>query len=297
MTTYAKRLLMKRIASLFFLVFLAVSQLFAQAPKSSLLWEISGNSLQKPSYIFGTMHLMCKEDFAISEILLNKFKSTQQLYCEVKIDEPGLQQQFALKMTLKDKTMQSFFTDADYKQVSDSFQKITGIPFAMFNKFKPFMTMGILTLKILPCTNKIQPETEFIQLAKANKLPLYGLETIDDEIMAIDKQPLDSQVNGLKQMLLHFDSIKTGMEKMIATYKRRNIDSLYSFITESSQKEGNNFEKDIVITRNKNWMPVIAAAIKQKATFFAVGAGHMGGNEGILNLLRTQGYKVTPVKF
>jgi uncharacterized protein YbaP (TraB family) len=97
MTTYAKRLLMKRISSLFFLGFLGFSQLFAQAPKSSLLWKISGNGLQAPSYIFGTSHIMCKEDFTITPILKSSLRSTKQFYGELKMDDPTMQMQMMKK--------------------------------------------------------------------------------------------------------------------------------------------------------------------------------------------------------
>ncbi|MES2329552.1 MAG: TraB/GumN family protein [Bacteroidota bacterium] len=286
---------MKKTASLLFLLFATITQLFSQAPKSSLLWAISGNDLQKPSYIFGTFHIMCKEDFSISPILKSKLRATKQFYGELKMDDPSMQQQLALKMAMKGQTMQSLLDAKEYKEVSDSFQRITGLPFMLFNNFKPFMTLSVLTIKSISCSDIVQPETEFVSLAKENKLPILGLETIDDEMHAIDKQPLDSQVNSLKQMILNFDSIKTETKKMIAVYNKRNIDSIYRFASGSGMD--GNFERDFVITRNKNWMPVIKKAMKEKETFFAVGAGHLGGKEGLLNLLRTQGYKVTPVKF
>ncbi len=295
MTTYAKRFLMKRIAPLFFLLFTGISQLFAQAPKSSLLWEISGNGLANPSYIFGTFHIMCKADFSISDVLANKIRSSKQFYGELKMDDPTIQQQMAMKMMMKDQTIQSLMNKEDYRLVSDSFQKIVGMPFSLFNNFKPFMSLSLIAINSVSCEEKVQPETEFVKLATENKLPILGLETIDDELNAIDKQPLDSQVNSLKQMVLNFDSTKTAMKQMIAVYKGRNIDSIYQFISRSG--DGGEFEKDLVTDRNKNWVLVIKKAMTEKASFFAVGAGHLGGQDGLLNLLRKQGYRVTPVKF
>jgi uncharacterized protein YbaP (TraB family) len=297
MTTYAKKHLMKRIVSLFFLLFLSVSQLFSQVPKSSLLWQISGNGLKQPSYLFGTFHMICRQDFEISDVLKNKFRSTKQFYAEVKIDDPTLRDQLTAQMAMNGKTIRSFMTEVEYRQVSDSFRKITGIPFTMFNNFKPFMSMGVLTLGSLPCEDKIRPEFEFVKLANEYHLPILGLETVEDEVSALNKQPLDSQVNSLKESILHFDSIKTIMKQLISIYKTRDIDSVYRFMSSRTTVITDDFVNDLVIARNKNWLPVITKAVKEKPSFFAVGAGHLGGKEGVISLLRTQGYKVTPVQF
>ncbi|MEO8174928.1 MAG: TraB/GumN family protein [Sediminibacterium sp.] len=292
---------MKRITSLFFLAFLSLPQLFAQAPTSSLLWKISGNGLQAPSYLFGTSHIMCKDDFTITPILRSSLLSTKQFYGELKMDDPTMQMQMMKEMIMKDKTLESFMTAEEYEKVNIAFQKITGMPITMFKQFKPFMSLSVLYLAMATCTEKVQPETEFMQIAKDGKLPILGLETVAEQMKAIDKFPIDSQVVELKKMVLNFDSVKAEMQKMNDFYKTRDIDSIYHFIVTGGSAAGTglgpNMEKDLIITRNNNWLPLIKKAITAKSTFFAVGAGHLGGKTGVVNLLRTEGYKVTPVKF
>lgn len=267
----------------------------AQSKKSSLLWEISGNELQNPSYLFGTFHMMCKADFPVSDILINKIKSSKQFYGELKMDDPNLQSQLMLKMMMAGKTLESLMSAEEYKKVSENFQAITGMPIAGFNNFKPFIPLSFLAIQSISCGDKIQPETEFVEIAKANHLPIRGLETIDDQMEAIDKQPLDSQVNSLKQMVLNFDSVKNVMAEMITIYKQRDVDSLYAFMKRSGADDA--FEQDLLIKRNKNWIPVIMKAMAANPSFFAVGAGHLAGEEGVISLLRKQGYTVTPVKY
>jgi uncharacterized protein YbaP (TraB family) len=288
--------LMKKTVAFLVILAAGISQLFGQAPKSSLLWEVSGNGLKAPSYVFGTFHMICKSDFTISEALKNKIKSTQQFYGELNMGElSAMQVQMAMKMLMKDKTIESMMTAEEYRKMSEAFLKETNMPFTMFNKFKPFMGQSVLAMSMIDCDDKIQPETEFAKIATENKITVLGLETIDDELNAIDKIPIDSQVNDLKSMLLHFDSAKLEMKQMLALYKKRNIDSLYAFIAKSMT--GSSTERELLITRNKNWFPVIVKAMTEKSSFFAVGAGHLGGTTGVLNLLRKQGYKVTPVTF
>jgi len=76
-------------------------QSIAQRDKSNtLLWEISGNGLQQPSYLFGTIHMICKEDFHISEIVKQKFNSSKQVYLELDMDDPQLQVTMMQQMQL-----------------------------------------------------------------------------------------------------------------------------------------------------------------------------------------------------
>ena len=293
--TYAKKTFMPKACYFLILWLFTGFTAEAQSKNTSLLWEISGNGLQNPSYLFGTFHIMCKADFPVSDILIHKIKSSRQFYGELKMDDPNLQSQMMLKMMMAGKTLQSLMSEAEYKTVSENFQAIMGMPISAFNNFKPFMALSLLAIQSISCLEKVQPETEFVQIAKANNLSIMGLETIDDQMNAIDKQPLDSQVNALKQSVLNFDSVKNVMAEMINIYKQRDIDSLYSFMKRSGADDV--FEQDLLIKRNKNWIPVIIKAIAINPSFFAVGAGHLAGSEGLISLLRKQGYTVTPVKY
>lgn len=271
------------------------AQVVAQAPKSSLLWQVSGKGISSPSYLFGTFHIMCKDDFKMSETLKSKIKNSRQFFGELKMDDPQLQMQMAMSMIMKDKTIESMMTPDDFKKMSDAFQKVTNMPFTIFNRMKPFMSESLVTINLIECDNKVQPETEFMNLAKRANIPVLGLETVEDELAAIDKTPLDSQVHALKETLLNLDSSRIEMAKIISLYKKGNVDSLYGYVNKSAKND--RFENDLLITRNKNWLPVIEKAIKEKPSFFAVGAGHLGGPKGVLALLRKRGYKVTPVKY
>jgi uncharacterized protein YbaP (TraB family) len=56
------------------------------------------------------------------------------------------------------------------------------------------------------------------------------------------------------------------------------------------------YEDLLLVTRNKNWIPVMGEMMKTQPVFFAVGAGHLGGKNGVIALLRQEGYTVVPVK-
>jgi uncharacterized protein YbaP (TraB family) len=285
---------MKRFFWLWFCLF-PVLQSNAQAPRSSLLWEVSGNGLKQPSYLFGTFHLLCRSDFPISDALKQKIESSEQFYGELAMDDPTLQMQLAMKMMMTDKTLASLMGAADFEKANASFQKIAGMPLSVFNNFKPFAALSMLTIKTIDCEDQLQPETEFAQLAKTKNIPILGLETVEEQVDVLNSEPLDSQITELKQILLNFDSVKQVMTEITRVYKTRNIDTLIQFMR--SKGADSDFEQNLVIKRNHKWIPLIEKAMVLKPSFFAVGAGHLGGEEGVIALLKKKGYTVKPVLF
>lgn len=278
------------------LVFILPTTTRAQnEPASSLLWKISGKDLKQPSYLFGTFHIMCKADFTISKLLEEKIKQVQQFYSELDMDDPGMQMGIMMKMRLQETSLDKLLGEKDYKAVSDSFQRITGMPFQFFNQFSPFMPLSMLAINSIACDDRIQPETEFMKIAQKNHLPILGLETVEDQLKAINTQPLDSQILALKNTVLKYDSVQQMMTKMIRVYKENNTEKIYRFIMDNGGTS--DFETALLATRNKNWIPVIQKAIAEKPSFFAVGAGHLGGNQGVIALLKEQGYTLTPVLY
>lgn len=267
----------------------------AQDTTSSLLWEIRGKGIDQPSYLFGTFHILCKEDFSITASMEAKLKACRQFYGELKMDDPGLQAALMQTIALKGTTLEQLITKEEYPKVSLHFQQITGMPMMMFNNAKPFLCLSMLALKTISCGEQVQPETAFTSLAQKLNLSIKGLETVKDQMEAIDSEPLDSQVASLKKMILNFDSVRQVTADMIAMYKKRNTDSLYAFMQNNGMDD--RFEIALLQRRNEKWVPIIEATAKEAPAFFAVGAGHLGGPHGLINLLRKKGYTLSPVRY
>lgn len=276
------------------LALLLAPALYAQQP-SSLLWKVSGNGLQQPSYLFGTFHILCKADFPVSAGLENTLKTCTRFYSEINLDEPDLQLQLLSKMTLTGKSIQQLVGDTAYNRISPQFQSITGMPMSMLNHFKPFLHLSLLAQKAISCSDQVQPETELMKLAQHYRMNVQGLETINDQIEAIDKEPLDSQLHSLVKTVQNFDSVQQVMSKLVAVYKLRDIDSIYRFMKAAGMNE--DFTTDMITKRNEKWVPLMQQAMLGRPCFFAVGAGHLGGTEGVIRLLRKRGYRLTPINF
>ena len=131
-------------------------------------------------------------------------------------------------------------------------------------------------------------ENKLNKLASKNKMKTMGLETIDEQISIVNKISIEDQV----EMFLgtrDYDIIDE-YNRLLKAYKQQDISSLYELSKETD--EFADFEQDFLITRNKNWVPEIEKFINHQSTFIAVGALHLGGPEGVINLLREKGYTV-----
>lgn len=266
----------------------------AQKTTQSLLWEIRGNGLKTPSYLFGTSHIICASDFSFTPILSEKIKSSKKLFLEIDLSQPNIQQEMMLMMQLDGTTLDKLI-GSDFETINTNFQKITGASLKLFNQFKPFLGVSMLTLKTVPCTDFIQPETVFMKSAQEAGIPVGGLETISDQVAAINAQPLSDQITEFKKMVSNFDSVKLQMNELIKVYKQNDVERIYQFMQEQQMTDA--FEQNMLIKRNKNWIPSIIHSIQIQPSFFAVGAAHLGGKEGVIALLKEKGYQLTPVKY
>lgn len=263
--------------------------------ETSLLWEISGKNLKQPSYLFGTVHLICKEDFFLPEVVRTKFSAAEEVFLELDMDDPAMMMKMMSLMQLpKGQTIKKLFGDSAFAAFDKKYQKITGMSAALFNTFKPLMLMSMLTEKSLSCSGRESYEQTFIAMAAKEKKDIKGLEKIEDQIAVFDGIPDSVEIANLQTMVADFDKSIEEFKKLITVYKTQDVEALFNF-TEASP-ELMEAQNELLVKRNNNWIPVMQNNMETKSCFFAVGAAHLGGDIGVINLLRKQGYTVKPVK-
>lgn len=284
------------------LLFLSVPNVQAQTVKtaasSGLLYEISGKNLKKPSYLFGTIHLMCEKDMFPAEKLKGYINQTEQMMLELDLDDPVVMQKATKGLMLSDgKTMKTYLKPEEYTKVDELFKNYLGVSFDSFQTFKPVVA-GVVLLtspKVIGCQPPAAYDSFLAQTAAANKMPLLGLETVEAELAALDSQPFDKQIEGLNKMAANPEKGFGDFKSLYQIYLSQNSDKIFELIVGQLKAEGMSQEK-LLDERNTNWIPVIEKNIRVAPSFIGVGAGHLGGKKGVVNLLRAKGYKLTPVK-
>jgi uncharacterized protein len=284
---------MKRIALALIAVVGCVVNVNAQVPmEKTLLWEVSGKGITKPSYLFGTIHLMCPSELKMPEVVRQKFSTAKQLFLEIDMDDPNLMKEMMLGMQMSDSSTIEGLMGSKFDSVNTIFQSKTGFSLKMMNSAKPFLLMSMIYPSLLGC----QPqswEDAFQKMAKQNAVEIKGLEKIQDQISVFEKIPYKVQSDMLAKMLQNLDSSKIAFNEMLDVYKSKDINKLHEITTKD--EDFGEYEGTLLNDRNHNWIPVIGEQAKKMPTFFAFGAGHMGGENGVINLLRKAGFTVKPV--
>ncbi len=280
-------------------LFIAVIALFAfagnaQKLDNSLLWKISGNGLSAPSYLYGTVHITC--DATPCKKVQAALDATQQLYLELDMDDPGMQAQMMGGIMMKDGvTMTSLITPEELTLLNDFLKANLSAPVAVVDKYKPFLISAMLMPKMLDCPTQ-SVEQSLMEISKQQNEEIFGLETFAEQFAVFDAIPYkDQMADLLKSAKDNMAADKAEYAKMMAAYNAQDLNGLMLFMKESDTKMAA-YTDILLVNRNRNWIPKIEMTAKEKPTFFGVGAAHLAGDEGVINLLRKKGYKVEAVK-
>lgn len=260
---------------------------------NSMLWKIEGNGIEKPSYLFGTIHMLCASDFEIREKVSKAFSSTSSLVLEVNTTDPK-ELEAGQKMMQSETTLSSRLDDAGRKEANDILTSQIGITLAQAEHISPSGLLSIAIVGAMKCppTEMKFYEGEFTAMAKEQNKTVSGLETIDSQANVIEKAYSLAEILKQIKMKPEYGQVLADMAHF---HKEENLPELYNTIKDKRFMDAN-AENLMLTERNKAWVKKIPAIVKKESTFFAVGAGHLYGKTGVIELLRQQGYKVTPVK-
>ena len=283
-----------RYVILFFTLFISLFS-NAQELEKSLLWKISGNGLKKPSYLFGTIHLTC--DTSLDANTLNALETTEQLYLELDMDDKSIQMKLMKLMMMKDGAkLSTLLSPEDFKILDEFMKKNLNMSAKLFDSFKPFMISSMLFPKMLDCKSQ-SVESELMKITKEQNEEIFGLEKAEDQMKVFDEISYQDQADELlKTVKDNLEKNKKEFQEMITIYQNKDIEGMLKMMSDSDNKITSENQDILLNDRNKKWIPIMIKIMKDKPTFFGVGAGHLAGEEGVIKLLRKKGYKVEAVQ-
>lgn len=275
-------------------IFCLVAIVPLQAQKG-LLWKISGNGLKGPSYLYGTIPLICPDEFKVTGATKQAMAKTGQLVLELDMDDPTMMAAMQkVSMNEEGKNISNEMTEEQKAVVNAFFQKHYGADLSQFGIMKPFALMSMMLLKSMDCAQPASYEAAFVQEAKKENKEVFGLETVEFQMGIFDKAPMEEQISWLVEYANDEEAMKKEFDQLVEAYKERDLDKLHGIIISSPEMES--MLETLLYNRNKNWIHKIADYAHEKPTFFAVGAGHLASGKGVIALLKKEGYKVKAVE-
>ena len=267
---------------------------------AQILWQITGNGINEPSYILGTHHYC---DGVMTDSIpgyQSAFETVKQVYGEVSFkdltspnaDDINLMRSY-MTMAAGEK-LSDLYSPRKIKALNKQLSNVLGTTVERLNALKP-MTVATNIQNIILSQNVNTPQIpiDLFVLTSAHKCgkESYGLETLKFQLETLYGTSLKEQANDLIK-LLNDKHIVEKTQSLSDAYNAQDLQRIWKlFKDDLSKKE---YER-IVKKRNFNWMPVIESAINTQSTMFVVGAGHLPGKYGLINLLRLSGYVVEPV--
>lgn len=270
-----------------------------QEKYNSLFWEISGNGITEPSYLYGTMHTQDERVFQFKEGVMDAFKHAEIYAMELNmdsVDQVALLSKLTMDSTYSLKTL---LTEDEYTIVSDFFRDSLGQALFMFEKMQPLFTAQMVAIRDLEAQQTDALDIYFFKAAKKQKKQTIGLEKTMEQIDAFSAIPYELQAKGLVDAVKNYGKEgEEDMDAMMKYYVEGNLDKLLEMTTEYDKEDKGDeemskiFNDIFLVKRNHNMADRAEPFIKKGSTFIAVGAAHLPGEEGIIELLRKKGYKV-----
>lgn len=294
---------MKRLTLVLALVMLTL------ASQAQLLWKVSGGNLGRSSYIMGTYH------FAPAS-MMEKIPGMQQALegCDVVVGEVDkeelMSQETQMKMGMammapQDSTLDKLFSPQDYAIVEKVFDKYfgtMGVKLSQMNMLKPsaisVQMQALQAAKYFPNIN----EAELIDMAvqtRANEMgrPSIGLETVEEQVELLFSTPLSEQAEGLLEACKKDDLFVVQSSALVEAYMAQDLAKIEQVMTDTEVGGDDAEAMDALIyDRNRDWVEKLVKMMPERAALVCVGAGHLPGDQGLLQLLRDRGYTVEPMQ-
>lgn len=275
----------------------------------ALLWRIDAPGATAPSYLFGTIHLIDAKDFLISDSLMTALNKSESVIFEIdpaEMTNPAMAMGLITKAFMRgDTSLRDLLTKEEYARVDAHFSEL-GLPMMFLDKVKPMFLSMIAGMDGMDLSGMMgggseEPsdiksyELELDAIARESEKEVGGLETTEFQMSLFDSIPYKAQAQMLVAAIdAPADSETNELEELTKIYISGDIDGMYAMSVGDGGNLGG-FDRMLIVNRNRNWIEPIKEKVAAGPTLFAVGAGHLGGPEGVVRLLRAQGLTLTPV--
>jgi uncharacterized protein YbaP (TraB family) len=285
-----------RISILVFLfTLLTIANLFAQG--NSLLWRISGKNIKHTSYLYGTMHSSDARVFHFSDSVYPAFEMCDGFAMEVLIDDETQATMLQNIFMKNDTSLKNLLSPLEYDSLQNFSYKNTGLNIDFFERMKPLYVA--MMLEVMSNSDSVTDNADnfldqFLQMQAAQmQKQIFGLETVQEQMRIFDIMSYQDQASLLMLSIRGYSNDTSDFEQMINFYLNNDLYNMMKFENDFSLPE--TLYNALITDRNLIMADRIDTMIHRRSMFIAVGAGHLGSQGGLVELLRNKGYTVLPV--
>lgn len=261
--------------------------------QNTLLWQIDGNDLQQPSYLYGTLHAQDERVFNFGNAVMDAFNNCEAFAMELEMDSSVTEEVMNAMVGQDGYDLRELIADSTYKRLDSVLSKQYGMGLFFFGRLKPMYLYLLLSQEGLEQDRAVFLDQYFQQEAQKKGMEVIGIETVTEQLSALDYLSLEEQAALLEKAVWQEGNEGMNTENLVDVYEKGNLDSLHTLVKKSMNDS--TFYKALITDRNVRMSSRIATYVREQPTFVAVGAGHLAGQKGIIELLRMKDYSVKPV--
>ena len=280
------------------ILMISTNMAYAEAPKP-LLWKVSdaNNSL----YLLGSFHMLKTTDYPLAKSTDLAFDDAEQLYFELSPEEmnnPALGQKMAqAAMRTDGKTLQQSLSAETWKKFEASAAK-NNLPAANFQSFEPWFVALILSvteMQKIGLNPALGLDKHFMERAAKAGKPAKGLESGDSQIAIFDGMSMKQQEQFLQDALDESADMKKKIDELHSTWRNADDKALFNIMAKEMSQKYPELYQTINLDRNNAWLPKLEAMLKDNDkddVMVVVGSLHLVGDDGVIKMLKSKGYKV-----
>jgi len=266
------------------------------AEEKTLLWKVSKDS--NSVYLLGSIHYLRSENYPLKKAILDAFDNSKRLVFEIDLNaiSPEAAQRTMLEKAIyRDGT--ALAQNIDTKTYESVAERVTqlGMDIRIFNPMKPWfaaVTLVAIKLKALGLDPRLGVDQYLAAEAKRRGKPTSGLETLEFQIGLLDQLSKQNQEAMLRETVTELDLLDRNINEIVKSWVEGDEAVLAKLLLDGMMEFPEIHEK-IIVERNRRWLPEIEKFLQQESgTMVAVGAAHLVGRNGIIEMLKTKGYSV-----
>lgn len=267
----------------------STAQTETQKENNTLLYSITGNGLKETSYLFGTAHVQCADDFEIKSKVLKAIKNSKEVCFEIDIADTR-SNEVVMERIKNGERLSEQLDSLELIKIDSLLQVKMGMTAKMLDMYSLDFVAPLLGLSGIKCTDRKYFEKEILSIATQNNIKTRGIETIEYQMDCVKK-------SSNKQTILNHiytDAFYKVLPTVLKAHKNEDLNTLMDICLGQDYMTTHEV-KVLLEIRNANWVKLMPEMMKTKPTFFAFGAAHLGSKIGVIEGLRKLGYTVTPI--
>lgn len=259
--------------------------------KQSLLWELTPKGSSAKSYVFGTMHVRDYRAFIYQDIITEYIDACKVFAAEFDLRERAQLTSEDISKLPNNYRLQTLLGDHRYNRLRKIILKSFRVELDNFATILPIFIVNMLTEKVLINSKSIPLDTFLWQYAENTHRDLKGVESFAEQLITLDKIPLNYQLGSLVEIGNHPKKFRKQIKSLIDMYVKNDLKGLYKKSKKSLGKQ----KKLLLYNRNFVMAQRTKAMILLQTSFIAIGAAHLGGKKGVISLLKQADILCRPV--